>query len=153
MIYLTSRSPLLASMLLKFLGSKLRNKLLLIDFLKGLYKDSDADMKIVKRELSDEVTFNALQKRVVNSDKSIAQDFIFMTFPNWEVLDGLECELHFIHGSEDPGYSVEDVDELARRCNARLDILNNVGQMVYYEHIEAVAKCLYQPGSRRFSQP
>jgi len=50
--------------------------------------------------------------------------------------------LHFLHGAEDPAHSVEDISELAKSRNARLDILENVGQMVYYEHIEAVAKRL-----------
>jgi len=99
-------------------------------------------MKIVQKELSDEGSFNALQKRVVCSERSIAQDFFFMTSPNWNLLEELECELHFLHGAEDPAHSVEDISELAKSRNARLDILENVGQMVYYEHIEAVAKRL-----------
>ena len=142
MTRITSRSPLLTRVLLSFLGSKLRDKSLLTDFLEGLYKDSEADMKIVQKELSDEGSFNALQKRVVCSARSIAQDFFFMTSPNWNLLEELECELHFLHGAEDPAHSVEDISELAKSRNARLDILENVGQMVYYEHIEAVAKRL-----------
>jgi len=141
-IRLVSRSPLLTRTLLHFGCSKLRDRSHLTGLFTSLYQDSVADMKIVNREFSSEETLEALQQRVVNSERSIVQDWVCMAFPNWELLKKLKCELHFIHGAQDPAHRPVDIRTLAEQHNARLDILKDAGQLVYYEHIESVMRLL-----------
>ncbi len=109
-------------------------------FINALYADSPKDQEVARQPEVLDILRDGVRFAVAQGYRAFEMDS-FHVVRDWSALaEASRCPVHLIHGRHDPVVSCESVEGFAARLGqrARLHVIENAGQLVYYADPAAV---------------